>query len=396
MFIPSNLLSPLLLATTLALSTTTVSAQDVTAGSCSGTVDRPACSSLSQPDLQRLFSCHQQLKDSGALNPLLDQHSVTDWNAAHFNCLFLHWHRAFLRKFEILLKGTCPDVNLCWLDYYTYPEWWTHPVFSIPSSEPREPRQNAIQEQIDAVFLALLKPTFSEFCFLMEVSGTHAAIHMNLGGTMATARSPADPVFFLHHASLDYIWSKWEGTHPSAAFECAYYQRQESMFPPQHSAYNRWEATQNLPSFTFSPSSIMSSSNICVNYLEPGAAAARPAAPARRRAVPALSASRGDVGRHFTRSRYSLVRVSIRIFSPGLMNGGTWTLSPVSSVASLYWLVAVAPWSAGGVSVTHSSTESGISMETGLSLMYLTETLLLGSRNSIAVPMISGAKWSWS
>ena len=40
---------------------------------------------------------------------------------------------------------------------------------------------------------------------------------------------------------------------------------------------------------------------------------------------------------------YSPVRVSIRIFSPGPMNGGTWTRSPVSSVASLYWLVAVAP-----------------------------------------------------
>ena len=90
------------------------------------------------------------------------------------------------------------------------------------------------------------------------------------------------------------------------------------------------------------------------------------------------------------------MRVSIRIFSPGLMNGGTWTFSPVSSVASLYWFVAVAPWRAGGVSVTVSSTASGISIETGLSLMYLTITLAFGSRKSIDVPMISGEKWSWS
>ena len=63
-----------------------------------------------------------------------------------------------------------------------------------------------------------------------------------------------------------------------------------------------------------------------------------------------------------------------------------------SRVASLYWLVAVAPASAGGVSVTASSTESGISIETGLSLMYLTITFVFGSRYCIAVPMMSGEK----
>lgn len=38
----------------------------------------------------------------------------------------------------------------------------------------------------------------------------------------------------------------------------------------------------------------------------------------------------------FTRVTYSPVRVSIRIFSPSLINGGTCTISPVSSVAGLY------------------------------------------------------------
>ena len=62
---------------------------------------------------------------------------------------------------------------------------------------------------------------------------------------------------------------------------------------------------------------------------------------------------------YLTRSTYSPVRVSIRIFSPGPMKGGTWTLRPVSSVASLYWLVAVAPLIDGGVSVTTRSIDDG-------------------------------------
>ena len=69
-------------------------------------------------------------------------------------------------------------------------------------------------------------------------------------------------------------------------------------------------------------------------------------------------------------------------------------MSPVSSSASLYWLVAVAPLIDGGVSVTVRSIDAGTSSETGLSATYMTMTLLLGSRYCIAVPRISGAKLS--
>ena len=42
--------------------------------------------------------------------------------------------------------------------------------------------------------------------------------------------------------------------------------------------------------------------------------------------------------------------------SPVLMNGGTLTTSPVSSVAGLTWLLAVAPLMPGTVSSTFRST----------------------------------------
>jgi hypothetical protein len=40
-------------------------------------------------------------------------------------------------------------------------------------------------------------------------------VHNAVGGTMASASSPADPLFFLHHANIDRIWSEWQVTHPT-------------------------------------------------------------------------------------------------------------------------------------------------------------------------------------
>ena len=33
---------------------------------------------------------------------------------------------------------------------------------------------------------------------------------------MAKATSPNDPVFFLHHAYIDYLWEKWKAQHPTS------------------------------------------------------------------------------------------------------------------------------------------------------------------------------------
>ncbi|EAU93514.2 hypothetical protein CC1G_02744 [Coprinopsis cinerea okayama7 len=44
-----------------------------------------------------------------------------------------------------------------------------------------------------------------------EAAGIHWAGHAVVGGTMMSGRaSPADPIFYLHHANLDRIWAKWQ------------------------------------------------------------------------------------------------------------------------------------------------------------------------------------------
>src|SRR5262249_61071494 len=52
---------------------------------------------------------------------------------------------------------------------------------------------------------AMTKTNYTDFSNV--INGIHGAVHMWCGGTMSDASvSPADPVFWLHHANLDRPW----------------------------------------------------------------------------------------------------------------------------------------------------------------------------------------------
>jgi Common central domain of tyrosinase len=44
-----------------------------------------------------------------------------------------------------------------------------------------------------------------------ELEALHGLVHNAVGGTMATASSPAEPLFWLHHAFVDRLWARWAG-----------------------------------------------------------------------------------------------------------------------------------------------------------------------------------------
>jgi tyrosinase len=67
------------------------------------------------------------------------------------------------------------------------------------------------QADLDAV---KARTTFSPFQRRLEQ--VHNLVHEAVGGTMGGASSPADPLFFLHHANIDRIWANWEKAHRSA------------------------------------------------------------------------------------------------------------------------------------------------------------------------------------
>lgn len=43
-----------------------------------------------------------------------------------------------------------------------------------------------------------------------EVARLHNFIHGWIGGSMAMMSSPNDPIFFMHHAFIDFVWARWQ------------------------------------------------------------------------------------------------------------------------------------------------------------------------------------------
>src|SRR5262249_56593076 len=80
------------------------------------------------------------------------------------------------------------------------------------------------------------------------------------------------------------------------------------------------------------------------------------------------------------RPRYSPVRVSTLIFSPVVMNNGTWIWTPVCSVAGLVPPVDRSPWTPGSVWLTVSSTAAGSSTYSGFPSLNATVTVWSSSR----------------
>lgn len=129
---------------------------------------------------------------------------------------FLTWHRQLLIMLERRLQAVDPSVTVPYWDWITEPDI---PVALTGStllakwsvSRDWNPQLMPDQAEVDA---ATGKTTYTGFQRVLEA--VHGAVHNAVGGTMAGAGSPADPLFWLHHANIDRIWAQWHRDHPKA------------------------------------------------------------------------------------------------------------------------------------------------------------------------------------
>jgi tyrosinase len=129
---------------------------------------------------------------------------------------FLAWHRQYLRQLERRLQQVDAAVTI------PYWDWMKDREIPAPLNEPALLQSWSVTRQWDASQLPVeadLQAVNAQTIFTpfqRRLEQVHGFVHEAVGGTMAGSSSPADPLFFLHHANIDRLWSLWQSAHAEA------------------------------------------------------------------------------------------------------------------------------------------------------------------------------------
>ena len=137
---------------------------------------------------------------------------------------FLPWHRDYLLNLEQAMQTIDP---LCFIPYWNWSAKWALPAW-LKSFKPsvfvpgrgtvvitRKPdKTSPASAKTAAIALLQNSPNYTTFTDTLE-NTAHGDVHMAMHGTMSDIRiSPADPLFWMHHAQIDRLWSVWQAAHP--------------------------------------------------------------------------------------------------------------------------------------------------------------------------------------
>ena len=138
---------------------------------------------------------------------------------------FLPWHRVYLLKVERMGQAIDPLFFIPYWNWTTQrevPPWLAtfKPTVKVPGINRtvtrNPPRPGTTLPTSAQINTALGKTTFTSFVTANDgLDGHHGRVHMWCFGTMSDISwSPVDPLFWLHHAMIDRIWSRWQAAHP--------------------------------------------------------------------------------------------------------------------------------------------------------------------------------------
>ncbi|KAH9266572.1 hypothetical protein BASA84_001059 [Batrachochytrium salamandrivorans] len=135
------------------------------------------------------------------------------------SAVFLPWHRSFLNSYENALRDECgypgalpfwdwtidsqaPESSFLWDD-------WSFGATEILL-------HLTVVSRMDRMMVSTSR-TYDAFRQAVE-QGPHNNVHAGIGGTMAiVTMSTNDPIFMLHHANVDRVWSIWQTLNPKLA-----------------------------------------------------------------------------------------------------------------------------------------------------------------------------------
>jgi tyrosinase len=129
---------------------------------------------------------------------------------------FLAWHRRLLKLFEDRPQAADPNgtVTVPYWDSVTdreIPPALNDPALLARWSVTRKWNPSKLAHPADLNAVKIYSGTFIGFQALLE-GVVHNDTHRAVGGSMDSAGSPTDPLFWLHHAFIDKIWSDWQAS----------------------------------------------------------------------------------------------------------------------------------------------------------------------------------------
>ncbi|CAO4371516.1 unnamed protein product [Caenorhabditis nigoni] len=223
---------------------------------------------MSDNERVRWHNAIMQLKRSGEYDRLSVMHrQVGSASGAHSGPGFLVWHREYMKRMEIALRMIDPGISMPYWDsvlesYLPDPrdsimfgplfmgmtdasgQLVSGPFAGFRTLEGRpniirrmategkmftEQNINNLMAQNDLVsVMAFTAPQtgcpFRPYFGALEY--THASIHLWMGGDMKPPSTSAnDPIFFLHHTFVDFIWEMWRQNHQNRF-------ARENQYPP--------------------------------------------------------------------------------------------------------------------------------------------------------------------
>jgi len=179
--------------------------------------------SLTSIERDRLVAGLHHVKSNGIVDQFARIHSAHFSHGIHRSSHFLPWHREFVLRFERELQTHHAEITVPYWDS-SVDQSDSDPLWAPELLGPFDaawnlrrvlgdvtlPTPSQVQTNQD-------KTTYEAFWPELE-SVIHNPPHRWVGGVMASAASPGDPVFFLHHCWIDLLWAKWQLTHPDVPF----------------------------------------------------------------------------------------------------------------------------------------------------------------------------------
>lgn len=175
------------------------------------------------------LAAYNTLNSQGWLGPFVAFHADMSHRMHHSMGVvgaqrFLPWHRVYLSVLERHLQSLNPAVSIPYWDWSTaheVPAWLQGPdgmptVTNVNGTDitvvrsPGDPMQLPSPADVQSI---LADPDFATFENDLET--THDGVHVWVGGIMTVIpTAPADPLFWMHHANVDRIWTSWQHNNP--------------------------------------------------------------------------------------------------------------------------------------------------------------------------------------